>query len=630
MEDKLKKRAIHIQIFFALAAAVLIGKAMQLQIIDQRFQDRAESTTIHKVTVRPARGSVFDRNNKLMVYNIPIYDLMVTYNQIDPEMDTLKFCRILGISEETFVKNLEKNWASQAYSRSVPFIFLNRLSIETYARFQESLYEFPGFFVQLKFARGYEHPHAAHVLGYLREVNGEEVANSDGEYVPGDHIGATGIEKAYDNELRGKKGYKYVLKDNLGREVESYMDGTLDSMNRAKPGKDLILSLDLELQAFCESLMKNKKGGIVAIEPSTGEVLSMLSSPSYDPNLLVFNRNRGKPYRELLLDPDKPFYNRAVLASYPPGSIFKSVVALIALQEGVTPVEKTIPCYRGYWMNGKVQMGCHEHVDCKNIPQAIQHSCNAYFAHVFRSIIDQEGYTKPQIGLDRFNSYLQSFGIGSKLGIDFPSEGTGSFPTSSYYNKRYAGERWYSPYIMSVGIGQGEMLLTTLQLANLAAIMANRGHYVTPHLVKGFQEQGTVAPVQGEYRLQHSVNIDKEHFEVVVDGMERVVRAGTAWSSFIPEIPICGKTGTVQNPHGEDHSTFFAFAPKDDPKIAVAVYVEHGISGGYIAAPIASLIVEKYLTGEISKKRAFRENFVKNLDLMPKEEEQKLQIAERD
>lgn len=610
VEKQLQQRKLHIQVFIVVALLALVAKAMQLQILDQRFQSRAESATIDKVVVRPARGSVFDRNGNLMVYNIPIYDLMVTYNRIDAEMDTTKFCKILGISRATFTKNLEKNWSSQAYSKSVPFTFLQRLSIETYARLQESLYEFPGFFVQLKYVRGYEHPYASHVLGYLREVNPQEVNDPDADYILGDFIGDTGIEKEYDQELRGRKGYKYVLRDNLGRVVESYMGGSLDSMSTATQGKDLLLSLDLDLQAYAEELMKNKKGGIVAIEPSTGEILTMVSAPNYDPNLLVFNRNRGIAYRDLLEDKDLPLLNRSVMATYPPGSLFKTVVALIALQEGVTTVNRTIPCYNGYWMNGRVQMGCHQHIDCRNISEGIQHSCNAYFAHVFRNIVDKKGYARPQKGLDIFNSYLQNFGIGTKLDIDFPIEARGNFPTSAYYNKQY--KYWYSPTIMSVGIGQGEMLMTTLQMANLAAIMANRGFYYKPHLVKGFQEDGVFTPNYDEFTTKNSVKIDSQHFDVVIDGMERVVTSGTAWRSYIPEIPICGKTGTAQNPHGEDHSIFFAFAPKENPKIALAVYVEHARSGGFMAAPMASLLIEKYLTKTIDPKRKAREDAVKN------------------
>lgn len=603
---------------------VLIGKAAQLQIIDQSSKDAAQSTTVSKVPIYPARGTIYDRDSNLLVYNIPIYNLMVNYNLIDPDMDIEKFCSILGITEEQYYKNLDKNWGSnglskdQQYSKSKPFPFLSRLSEETYARLQESLYEFQGFFVELRYVRGYNYPNAAHVLGYLNEVSPAQIKASE-EYAMGDYIGATGLEAVYDKELRGQKGYRYVLKDNMNREVGSFQEGALDSLNRAKSGKDVYTTVDIDLQAYCELLMANKRGAIVAIEPQTGEILSMLSAPTFDPNLLVFNRERGKAYNGLSTDPTLPLYNRAVFSMQPPGSIFKTVVGLVAMQEGVTTINRTIPCYSGYAINGKVQMGCHNHPTCTSVSQAIQHSCNAYFAHVFRNIVDMKGYTNPTAGLDIFNSYLERFGIGKELGIDFPRENKGNFPTSNYYNESYrkrGEDRWYSSYIMSVGIGQGEVQMTPLQIANLATIIANKGYYYTPHFCKQFAQDGAVELKYDKFRVQNSVYVERKYFDPIIDGMEDVVRAGTGYRAYIPSIPICGKTGTVQNPHGEDHSVFFAFAPKENPKIALAVYVEHGSAGGFIAAPMASLIIEKYLHGKIAPARKNREQFVKTLDLM--------------
>lgn len=630
MSNSLQKRALHIQIFFGVAIAFLTLKMLQLQVLDSSFRKEAQNAAMDKVTVYPARGSVFDRNNELMVYNIPIYDLMVTYNRIG-KIDTTKFCKILGISKDLFEKNLDKKWKSGGlsedgkYSKSIPFPFLSRLSIETYARFQESMYEFPGFFVQLRYVRGYPHPNAAHALGYLREVNQEEIDKSilrykqDTEeevFAAGDYIGASGLEASYDKELRGKKGYKYILRDNLGREVGAFRGGSMDSMSRAEPGKDLITSIDLPLQQYCEELLKNKKGGIVAIEPSSGEILAMVSAPFYDPNLLVFNRERAEAYKKLNADEGHPFFNRAVMAKYPPGSLFKPIVALIALEEGATELQRTIGCAGGYFLNGRLGPGCHSHPTCTSIGMAIQHSCNAYFAHVFRNIVDIKGYTNPSAGLDIFNSHLDRFGLNRKLDIDFPQESKGNSPTSAYYNKIYKGENWYSPYIMSVGIGQGEMELTTIQMANLASIIANRGYYFIPHFGKALRKNGKVTPIYDKYRIQNFVDISYQYFEPVINGMEQVVQAGTARASYIPDIPICGKTGTAQNPHGEDHSIFFCFAPKDDPQIAVAVYVEHAGSGGRMAAPISSLIIEKYLKGKIAPERQYREDYVKSVNLL--------------
>ena len=635
MSKDLQKRSYHIQIFFILAVAFLIFKVAQLQLLDASLKEEAKNAAVDKVTVYPARGSVFDRNNKLMVYNIPIYDLMVTYNRIE-KIDTAKFCKILGITKDLFIKNLDKNWKSGGlsvdgkYSKSIPFPFLSRLSIETYARFQESMYEFPGFFVQLRYVRGYPHPNAAHALGYLSEVSPEQIEESKLRYkedasqevfAAGDYIGATGLEAFYDKELRGKKGYKYILRDNLGREVGPYREGAMDSMSRAEPGKDLITTIDLSLQQYCEELMANKKGGIVVLEPKSGEILAMVSAPYYDPNSLVFNRERAEAYKRLNADEGHPFFNRAVMAKYPPGSLFKPIVALIALDEGATELERTISCSGGYILNGRLGPGCHNHPTCTSIGMAIQHSCNAYFAHVFRNIIDIKGYTNPSQGLDIFNRQLDLFGISRKLDIDFPQESKGNAPTTAYFNKIYRGENWYSPYIMSLGIGQGEMELTTIQMANLAAIIANRGYYCIPHFGKGFRENGKskMVPINDKYTTQNRTDIDYQYFGPVIDGMEQVVIAGTARASYIPDIPICGKTGTAQNPHGEDHSIFFCFAPKDNPQIAVAVYVEHAGSGGRMAAPIASLIVEKYLKkGLIAPERKYREDYVKSVNLVSK------------
>lgn len=575
---------------------------MQLQLLDNKYRSETSVSAVDKFTVYPPRGVIYDRQERLLVYNNPMYDLMVTYNQIDPGMDTAKFCRLVGVSRQEFTDLLDKDWRSPKFNKSIPFTFKSKISAEAYANFQENLYEFPGFFVQLRNVRGYPHQHAAGVLGYIREVNGEEIEKHQGIYAPGDYIGASGLEQAYEELLRGQKGARYVLKNNLGRVVESYDNGRLDTA--AVSGKDLVTTLDLELQAYGETLMRNKIGSIVAIEPQTGEILSMISAPTYDPNLLNIGQDRNKSYARLLSHELQPFFNRAVLGEYPPGSPFKTIVALIGMQMDILQPNRTVRCNGGYFFGG-ASTGCHGHPTCTSVQMAIQHSCNAYFVTVFREITDQFGFHNPQQGLDTFNYYLSQFGLGQQLGIDFPVERDGNFPSSKYYDdyfdRQQKGQKWNSLWIRSLAIGQGEILMTNLQMANVAAILANRGHYHTPHLVKEIRDPDGTVERLSDFNEPKSVGIDRKHFDVVVDGMEKVLQAGTARASYVPDIPICGKTGTAENNQrgGKDHSIFFAFAPKDDPQIAIAVYVENGGFGGTYAAPIASLMIEKYLKGEI-------------------------------
>ncbi|MEL6864614.1 MAG: penicillin-binding transpeptidase domain-containing protein, partial [Bacteroidota bacterium] len=408
-------------------------------------------------------------------------------------------------------------------------------------------------------------------------------------------------------------GTKLVLKDNLGREVGPYKGGRLDSV--AISGADLISSLDIDLQSYGEELMRNKTGSIVAIEPASGEILAMISSPTYDPNLLTINRDRGAAFNALLQDSLKPFFDRSVMAKYPPGSIFKSVVALVAMQEGVLDPNRGITCNSGYYYNGTVRK-CHAHPYPYNVEVAMQHSCNAYFFQVLRDLVDKNGFYNPHPGLDTFVNYLYDFGLGQPMGVDIPNEQAGNVPTSSYYDFLYPRNKgsWYSPTIMSIGIGQGEIQMTTLQMANLAAIIANRGYFYVPHLLKGFKNGDFEIPEQ--FLERKEVPIDKPYFDPVINGMEKVVLGGTGVVAQIPGISVCGKTGTSQNPHGKDHSVFFAFAPKENPKIAIAVYVEHGIWGATYGAPIASLMIEQYLRGEIDPSRKYLETRMLNADLV--------------
>ncbi len=613
MSSAYTNRQYIIRILFLLGAGILLAKTAQIQIFDNSYQDKAQTAAINKFVLYPSRGLIYDRNEVLMTFNQPIYELKATYNQIDPAMDTTAFCEILNISEEEFVERLDKKWGRR-YSKSVPFTFMRRLSVVSYGVLQESLHEFPGFYVKKRNIRGYRDSIASHALGYISEVNASQIQKNRSIYSPGDYIGKDGLEAFYEEELRGKKGLKYQLKDNVGRIVGDYKDGSLNQ--NAVSGKDLKVSLDTKLQSYGEQLMANKLGSIIAIEPATGEILTMISAPSYDPDELSISRERGDQFKKLLDDPLNPFFNRAVSAKYPPGSLFKPIVGLIALQEKVWNFNRFVPCSGAYW-NVDRFLGCHDHPSAYTMGKAIQYSCNSYFCETFKSIIDKEGYHNPNKGLDLFNSYLYEFGLGSVLGIDFQTENRGNIPTTKYYDKLYKGRTWRSSTIVSIGIGQGEIQLTTLQMANLAAIIANRGSYYTPHLVKEFKNDDTT--IDAKYTTPQKVSIDSIHFEKVIEGMANVTVEGTANWSHINDITICGKTGTAQNPHGKDHSIFFAFAPRENPKIAIAVYVENAGDGGAFAAPIASLMIEKYLKNEIrTASRLNMENYILRSNLVPK------------
>jgi penicillin-binding protein 2 len=591
---KVDSRIRTIQLIFAFSAFVLLVKAAQIQLFDTSFRIRADATAIEKHVVYPARGLIYDRNGKLLVNNDPMYDLMVTYNSIDPKMDTAKFCRIVGIDTATFRLNLTKDWASKRFSRSVPFPFIKKLYPYTYAKLQESLWEFPGFFPQLRIARGYPHHSGANVLGYIREVDQKQIEKSGGLYGLGDYIGISGLEGKYEKFLMGRKGIEYVLKDNLGRPVGPYRDGTLDSISIS--GFDMISSIDLDLQEYAEGIMQGKRGSVVAIEPKTGEILAAVSSPSYDPNLLTINQSRGKAFAAMLKDYDKPLYNRIAQAKYPPGSIFKTVIGLAAMQMGVLTPNRSIGCGGAYYYRGG-RIKCHGHPAPINVAHALTYSCNTYFITALRDAVDKYGFTRPAKGLKELNEHLFDFGLGHALGADMMHETRGNLPTPEFYEKIY-GKGWRSTYMMFIGIGQGEIQMSTLQIANLAAIIANRGYYYVPHLIKGFKNKKVLIPE--EFRVKHNSGVDAKYFKPVVDGMDMAVASKwCGWSTPIPDIVMCGKTGTSQNPPYEDHAVFMAFAPKDDPKIAIAILIENAGFGAQSSAPIASLIVEKYLKGKI-------------------------------
>ena len=614
MADSQLRRALPVQVLIVLVAVLYLGKAFQLQVADDTYRVRAEATAIDRHTIYPSRGLIYDRDGELLVNNLPVYDLMVTYRRIDPGMDTAKFCELLGITREEFAAALAKDWADQRWSKSVPFVFLGKISPQTYARFRENLHEFPGFYTQLRNNRSYPQPHGAHLLGYIREVDQAAVDANPDLYEPGDYVGAAGLERSYERLLRGHKGVEYLMKDNLGRTVGAYQDGRLDSI--AVSGVDLYTAIDLDVQAYAERLMANKKGAVVAIDPRNGEVLAFVSAPTYDPNLLAIGRERGRNFAVLMTDSLLPFFNRATQAQYPPGSIFKTAMALAALQSGSWDLERGVACGGGYRIGGKVY-GCHGHPYAGDIATALSHSCNAYFWQTYRRLVDDFGRTGPHSGLATLNGYLGTLGIGRPTGIDFPSEGKGNVPDPDYYDRIYPRELggWKSAMTMSTGIGQGEIQMTTLQMASLAATLAARGVYHRPHIVRALAREGErldTALASMPVRLP----FDRDYLDAVVEGMAGAVAFGTAPRARIPGIELCGKTGTSQNPHGENHSVFFGFAPRDNPRIAVAVFVENAGYGGTWAAPIASLVVEKYLNGEIAASRIAAERRILEADLV--------------
>ena len=614
--EKYVERQKVIIVFFSICALLLVYKSAELQIFESKYREQARRTTLDKRISYPSRGLIYDRNNELLVVNTPIYDIKATYKKVDSEMDTVAFCDLLEISIDTFSTLLNKNWKSRRYHKSVPFTFLSKVKPETYAQFQERMFEFPGFYPVIRNTRSYPHQNAAHTLGYLGEVDQRTINKSNGKYQLGDFIGVSGVEKSYDDILRGSKGLNYLLKDNLGRDVGSYENGSLDYS--AVSGEDINLTLDLVLQEYGELLMRNKKGAIVALEPETGEVLAMISAPTYDPNILKMDVNRGAAFNALLSDTiNKPMLDRSVISKYPPGSIFKPIFALIALQLGVTQPNKTIYCDGSYEVGKRgFSQGCRNHPTPYGIDVALQWSCNSYFYQLMKDCLLLNGYDNPGAGLDTLVNHLSDFSLGKKTGLDYHYENEGFIPDSKYYNRLYKDvfNGWKWSYILSLGIGQGELELTTLQMANLAAIIANRGHYYKPHLLRSINGDKLAIPTK--YLEQLQVRINTKHFEPVINGMEKVISQGTATSAYVAGLDVCGKTGTSQNQRRVSHSVFYGFAPKVNPKIAIAVYVENAGSGGAVAAPIGGLIIEKYINKTIAENRIWLQDEMINRNLL--------------
>ena len=586
-------------------SSVFLMRLFWIQVVDGKWKAEAANMAERKVTVYPSRGLIYDRKERLLVANTPVYDLMVVPKEVEP-FDTVALCRLIGVQELEFRERLA---TATKYSKYKPSVIEKQIPADQFAAISVHLHKYPGFFGQSRTLRTYPPHVAAHLLGYLSEVDARKV-EQDPYYKSGDVIGVGGLESYYENEMRGRRGVSYVLVDVHNNQKGSFKDGQYDTL--AVEGKDLFTGLDLDMQRLGEKLMVNKKGSIVALDPKTGEVLCLVSSPSYDPELLV-GRVRNTNYGVLQRDPIKPLFDRALQAQYPPGSIFKIVQSLIALDEGVITVNTGFPC-------NKSLVGCHNHPSAGTIEQAIQMSCNPYFYMVFKRLVEQDKnpnrFKDAAIGLEEWHTYMLTFGLGQRLPIDLPSAKGGNIPDVAYYDRKYGKEGWAFSTIYSVSIGQGEVLVAPLQMANLAAIFANKGWYYDPHVVRAV---GHPDSLQQKYLTKRKTGVDSKWYDPIQEGMRRVVNepGGTAKSARMKDITICGKTGTAENPHGQDHAVFVCFAPMENPKIAMAVYVENSGFGGTWAAPIASLLIEQYLTDTITRPEVVKK--MVEADLIAKE-----------
>ena len=571
---------------------VYLVRLFTLQLMSDDFKRNADSNAFLKRIQFPARGAMRDRTGKLLVYNQPAYDIMVVMSEMGG-VDTLDLCQSLGITRETFDHRMEEikdRNRNPGYSSYTQQLFMNQLSAEEFSTFQEKLFRFPGFYVQKRSIRQYAYPNAAHVLGDVGEVGPADI-EADDYYQSGDYIGKLGVERSYERQLRGEKGVEILLRDARGRIKGNYQNGKFD--RDPVPGKNLTLSIDLELQQLGERLMQGKLGSIVAIEPSTGEVLCMVSAPNYDPRIMV-GRQRGRNNRMLTLDPLKPLLNRAIMGTYPPGSTFKTSQALTFLEEGIITPQTTYPCSGGFRF-GHLKVGCHGHASPIPLIPTIATSCNGYFCWgLYYMLGNRKKYETVQEAMTTWKDYMVSMGFGYPLGIDLPGEKRGLIPNADYYDK-HLGKSWNGLSVISIAIGQGEVTLTPLQIANLGATIANRGYYITPHVVKEVQGE----PLDTLYTKRHYTRVSRQNYETVVAGMRQAVLGGTCRAANNGWYEVCGKTGTAQN-RGHDHSVFMGCAPKDDPKIAVAVYVENGGWGATYGVPFGALIMEKYINGKLS------------------------------
>ena len=572
---------------------VYIIRLFTIQLLSDDFKKNADSNAFLKKIDYPSRGAIYDRNGKLMVYNQPSYDIMVVMNEAKGHIDTLELCNALGISKEYFVKRMDDikdRSKNPGYSRFTEQLFMTQLSDREFSVFREKMFRFPGFYVQKRSIRQYTYPYAAHVLGDIGEVSVSDI-EEDNYYQPGDYIGKLGVEKYYEKELRGEKGVQIMLRDAHGRIQGSYHNGKFD--RRPVAGRDLTLSIDVKLQALGERMLQGKIGSIVAIEPATGEVLAMVSSPTYDPRNLV-GRQRSKAHAALSRNVWKPLLNRSIMGQYPPGSTFKTTQALTYQTEGIITPNTMFPCHHGFSYRG-LHVGCHGHASPLNLIEAISTSCNGYFCWgLYYMLGNRRKYGNVQKAMDRWRDYMVSMGFGYKLGIDLPGEKRGLIPNASFYDRAYH-KSWNGLTVISIAIGQGEVNLTPLQIANLGATIANRGYFYTPHVVRKVQG----LPLDTAFTHRHRTMASVRSYSAVVAGMRSSALKGTCKALGHLPFTVCGKTGTAQN-RGQDHSVFMGFAPIDNPKIAIAVYVENGGFGADFAVPIAGVLFEQYMTGKLS------------------------------
>ena len=578
----------------AIAVVVIyIIRLFTLQIMSDDYKKNADSNAFLKKVEFPSRGIISDRNGKNLVYNQPSYDIMVIVNEQQSRLDTIEFCKALNITKDYFIRrmrDIQDRSKNPGYSSFTQQLFMSQLSDQEFSVFQEKAYKFPGFYIQRRSIRQYEYPSAALLLGDVAEVSPDDIAEDD-YYQPGDYIGKIGIERSYEKQLRGVKGVQILLRDARGRIQGNYRNGEFNT--KPVPGKDIQLGIDIDLQRLGERLMEGKLGSIVAIEPATGEVLCMVSSPSYDPRMMI-GRQRGKNHLALARDPLKPLLNRAIMGTYPPGSTFKTGQGLTFLTEGIIDSTTRYPCYRGFVTRG-MRVGCHSHGSPLPVVPATATACNSFFCWGLYNMLNNKKYGTLQNAMDTWRDYMVSMGFGYKLGIDLPGEKRGMIPNATYYDKAFKSN-WNALGVISIAIGQGEVTLTPLQIANLGATIANRGYYITPHVVKEI-EDGAIDTL---YTKKKYTKASREAYELIVKGMRRAVLGGTCKAANRRDFTVCGKTGTAQN-RGRDHSVFMGFAPMEKPQIAIAVYVENGGFGATFGVPIGSLMMEQYINGKLSE-----------------------------
>ncbi len=577
----LEKRKWVIGGFITVLVIIYIVRLLTLQVTDDTYKTFAHNNAFLRKTIYPSRGLIYDRNDSLVVYNQPTYDLVMIPKDVTP-FDTLDLCATLQISREELGRHWQAMKAGRDYSAYTQQVLMSNLTAQDYGRMQEKLYRFPGFFIQQRILRKYNYTCAANILGDIREVNAKDLAR-DSYYHQGDYTGDLGVEKSYERYLRGEKGIEILVRDATGKIQGRYMNGQEDQPPVA--GNDLKLTIDMGLQQYGEMLMNGKNGAIVCIEPQTGEVLAMVTSPCYDPTLLI-GKERGNNYMKLLNDQRRPLLDRSIMGAYPPGSTFKPSQGLIFLQEGIVNLSTSYPCHRGY-INAGLRVGCHGHASPITLKPAIQTSCNAYFCWGLKHMLDRTSkYGSVGEAFEVWKRHLVSMGYGYKLGIDLPGESRGFIPNTAFYNKIYGQGEWNGQSIISDAIGQGEILATPLQIANLGASIANRGYYITPHVVKNIVGVGVLK----KSIERHVTSIDQYYYDDIVEAMRMAVTGGTCRDANIPGLDVCGKTGTAQNPHGRDHSVFMGFAPKDNPRIAICVYVENAGFGATFGVPIGALM----------------------------------------